>query len=83
MRLLQFTDAGRTRVARVENNGAVLPLARVESTWQLAMKAANERRPLEQVAAAEAVEKWRFRPGTLNGQPVDVIFNLTVNFKLN
>jgi periplasmic protein TonB len=34
-------------------------------------------------AAAAAVQKWRFRPGTLNGQPVDVIFNLTVNFKLN
>ncbi|PYQ30087.1 MAG: hypothetical protein DMF56_10210 [Acidobacteria bacterium] len=34
-------------------------------------------------AAAEAVEKWKFKPGTLNGQPVDVIFNLTVNFKLN
>ncbi len=34
-------------------------------------------------AAAEAVKKWRFKPGTLNGQPVDVIFNLTVNFKLN
>ncbi|PYQ53684.1 MAG: energy transducer TonB, partial [Acidobacteria bacterium] len=25
----------------------------------------------------------KFKPGTLNGQPVDVIFNLTVNFKLN
>jgi TonB family protein len=34
-------------------------------------------------AAVNAVEKWKFRPGTLNGQPVDVIFNLTVNFKLN
>src|SRR5437764_1164385 len=34
-------------------------------------------------AAVEAVKKWKFKPGTLNGQPVDVIFNLTVNFKLN
>jgi TonB family protein len=34
-------------------------------------------------AAADAVRRWKFRPGTLNGQPVDVIFNLTVNFKLN
>jgi len=33
-------------------------------------------------AAERAVKKWKFRPGTLNGQPVDVIFNLTVNFKL-
>jgi TonB family protein len=32
--------------------------------------------------AADAVKKWRFRPGTLNGEPVDVIFSLTVNFTL-
>lgn len=33
-------------------------------------------------AAAEAVEKWRFKPATLNGKPVDVYYNLTVNFTL-
>ena len=33
--------------------------------------------------ATEAVRKWRFHPGTLNGEPVDVIFNLTVNFKMD
>jgi hypothetical protein len=54
MRLLQFTDAGRTHVARVEANGTVLPLTGVESTWQLASKAVKERRSLEQVAASEA-----------------------------
>jgi TonB family protein len=27
-----------------------------------------------------AVAKWKFAPGTLDGQPVDVIFNLTINF---
>jgi protein TonB len=32
--------------------------------------------------AVEAVKKWHFSPGTLNGQPVDVIFSLTVNFTL-
>jgi protein TonB len=32
--------------------------------------------------AVEAVKKWRFHPGTLNGEPVEVIFNLTVNFTL-
>ncbi|HEX2123008.1 MAG TPA: energy transducer TonB, partial [Thermoanaerobaculia bacterium] len=32
-------------------------------------------------AAVEAVKQWNFEPGTLNGQPVDVIFNLTVNMK--
>jgi protein TonB len=32
--------------------------------------------------AVEAVKKWRFHPGTLNGEPVEVIFTLTVNFTL-
>jgi protein TonB len=34
------------------------------------------------LAALEAVKKWKFRPGTLNGQPVPVYYNLTVNFQL-
>lgn len=33
-------------------------------------------------AAIDAVRQWVFKPGTLNGQPVDVIFNLTVNFRV-
>lgn len=33
--------------------------------------------------AERAVQKWRFKPGTLNGQPVTTIFNLTVHFKLD
>jgi protein TonB len=39
--------------------------------------------PMGLSAEAEAaVRQWKFRPGTLNGQPVDVIFSLTVNFTL-
>jgi hypothetical protein len=57
VRLLQFTDAGHTRVARVEADGAVLPLSAAGiTTWQLARRAANERRTLEQVVSAEAVD---------------------------
>jgi protein TonB len=33
-------------------------------------------------AAVEAVKRWKFKPGQLNGQPVPVIFNLTVLFRL-
>ncbi|MFC2172425.1 TonB family protein [Acidobacteriota bacterium] len=32
--------------------------------------------------AVEALKKWEFNPGTLNGRPVDVIFTLTIHFKL-
>jgi TonB family protein len=33
-------------------------------------------------AALDAVAKWRFKPSTLNGNPVEVIYMLTVNFNL-
>lgn len=34
-------------------------------------------------AAVDAVKQWVFKPATLNGEAVDVMFNLTVNFKLD
>ena len=33
-------------------------------------------------AAAAAVENWRFEPATLDGEPVDVIYRVTVRFNL-
>lgn len=33
-------------------------------------------------AAESAVVQWKFKPATLNGKPVAVYFNLTVNFQL-
>lgn len=32
--------------------------------------------------AQEALSKWKFEPATLNGEPVDVYYNLTLNFRL-
>ncbi len=34
-------------------------------------------------AAVDAVRQWTFKPATLNGEPVEVLFNLTVNFGLD
>jgi TonB family protein len=34
-------------------------------------------------AAVAAVAQWKFSPGMMDGEPVDVIFNLTVNFRTN
>ena len=33
-------------------------------------------------AAREAVSQWRFRPATLRGEPIDVYYTVTVNFRL-
>ena len=34
------------------------------------------------MAALNAIRQWKFTPGTLNGQPVPVYYNLTVNFRI-
>jgi protein TonB len=33
-------------------------------------------------AASEAVRRWRFRPATVRGEPIDVYYTVTVNFRL-
>ena len=33
-------------------------------------------------AALDALKQWTFAPGTLDGKPVDVLFNVTVAFRL-
>jgi len=38
--------------------------------------------PLLAKAALEAVRQWRYQPTLLNGEPVEVITEITVNFKL-
>jgi len=38
--------------------------------------------PFEQ-PALDAVQQWLFAPGTRNGQPVDVMFELTVTFQIH
>ena len=42
-----------------------------------------EGNPQLRSAAAEAVQKWRYRPYLLNGQPVEVATTITVDFKLD
>jgi protein TonB len=33
-------------------------------------------------AARRAVSRWRFRPATFRGEPIDVYYTVTVNFRL-
>ena len=39
--------------------------------------------PLLNQAATDAVTQWKFTPTTLNGEPVEVLMTVTVNFKLH
>jgi hypothetical protein len=57
MRLLQYLDGSRERVARIDSDGSVAPFARFETTYQLARKALVERKTLEQLVASEPLDK--------------------------
>ena len=35
-----------------------------------------------QTQSAKTLKQWKYKPATLNGKPVAVYFNLTVNFQL-
>ncbi|HEX9161722.1 MAG TPA: energy transducer TonB [Thermoanaerobaculia bacterium] len=75
----KYTETART--ARV--TGVVIVEAIIDKTGKVDQVKVLKGLPMGLSEEAEqAVRKWKFRPGTMNGQPVDVIFDLTVNFKL-
>ena len=41
----------------------------------------NPVHPCLEESILPAIRQWRFKPGTINGKPVPVIFNLTVNIR--
>jgi protein TonB len=75
----KYTDTARN--ARV--TGVVIVEAVINKNGEVEQVKVVKPLPMGLAQEAEAaVRQWKFKPGTLNGQPVDVIFNLTVNFTL-
>jgi TonB family protein len=62
---------GATVTARctIDRNGAVRDIDIIQSTF-----------PAFNPAVVEAMSRWRFAPGSLNGNAVDTVFELTVRF---
>lgn len=63
-------------------SGVVILEAVIDRTGHVT--SANVLKPLPfglDKAAVDAVKQWVFRPGTLNGEPVTVLFNLTVVYR--
>jgi TonB family protein len=75
----QYTEIARK--ARIQ--GVVIVQAIIDKTGTVTNVKVLKGLPMglsEQ--AVEAIKKWKFSPATLNGKPVDVYYNLTVNFRL-
>jgi protein TonB len=69
--------AKRARISgRVKLMGVISKAGRIEQLSVL------EGHPMLVAAAIEAVKHWVYRPTLLNGQPVDVIAPIEVNFTL-
>ncbi len=75
-----FTDAARQdRIA-----GIVILEVLIDRTGAVRMAKVLKRLPDGLTdSAIDAVRQWTFNPATKDGQPVDAIFNLTMNFKLD
>jgi TonB family protein len=75
----QYTEIARK--ARIQ--GVVIVQAIIDKEGQVTNVKVLKGLPmgLDQ-AAVDAIKKWQFKPATLNGKPVAVYYNLTVNFQL-
>jgi protein TonB len=68
------------KTARIE--GAVLLEAIISRSGRIENLRVISGHPMLATAAKEAVAQWQFRPYVLNGSPVEVLTQITVNFKL-
>lgn len=69
------------RSARVE--GTVEFTAIIDKTGRVVNLQLLHGHPLLVHAAQDAILQWRYKPTTLNGQPVDVLTSITVHFHLS
>ncbi len=63
-------------------HGAVILEAMIDREGRVEGLRVLSGHPLLVPAACEAVQQWRYRPTLLNGQPVEVLTQVTVNFSL-
>jgi len=71
-------EAGRARI-----EGTVVLLAVIGKDGTVEDVRVEKGLPVLAQAAIEAVKKWRYRPYLLNGEPVEVDSQITINFTLS
>jgi TonB family protein len=67
---------------RMRTEGAVKLLATVGKTGSITVVKVLSGEPLLGQAAMEAVKQWKYKPYLLNGEPVEIQTEVTINFKL-
>jgi periplasmic protein TonB len=76
----EYTEPARS--ARLE--GVVIIEAIIDKNGRVKSTKIVKDQPMGLGASAErAIRGWTFKPATLNGKPVEVYYNLTVNFQLD
>jgi TonB family protein len=62
--------------------GRVVMQARISKSGMVGHLRVLEGNPMLRSAATEAVSKWRYRPYLVNGEPVEVVTTVSVDFIL-
>jgi protein TonB len=62
--------------------GAVQLLATISKTGDISAVKVLSGEPQLARAAADAVKQWKYKPYLLNGSPVEIQTQVTINFKL-
>jgi len=80
----RFPEGARKRMGRGRNVNITLEAVITKDGCLRSLRVLSQS-PYPELngAALMAVSQWKFTSGHLNGKPVDVIFNLTINFKMN
>jgi len=68
------------RITKVE--GMVILEAVIDASGSVTSARVLRGHPLLDQAALDAVQRWRFTPARLNGEPIPVVMTVTVQFKL-
>ena len=72
------TEAGRSRI-----EGIVVLMAVIDKDGTVKDVRVESGLPILAQAAIEAVKQWRYKPYTINGEPVEVDSRITINFTLS
>ena len=71
-------EAGRARI-----EGTVVLLAVIGKDGTVRDVRVESGLPVLAQAAIDAIKQWRYRPYLLNGEPIEVDFQITINFTLS